>query len=111
MKSLSKLAVILLLLLGVLLSFFAGHWTGRMKADLRTEAEYPWELHQKIGQADLTCEKLGSAPRTGRFLVEPLDGGSTLLVVSYDPSKQFVVAYVIDSRGRFATDSWTPECK
>jgi hypothetical protein len=111
MRSHRRLAVVLLILLGLLLSFYAGHWTGRMTASLGAEAEYPWELHQKIGRADLSCDKLASAPRTGRFLVLPLDGGSVLLVVSYDPSKQFVVAYVIDSGGRYATDSWTLECK
>jgi hypothetical protein len=106
-----KVVAILFILVGVFLSFFAGRWTGRMAGTLRAEADYPWQLHRKIARADLSCGKLRSAAKTGRFLVEPLDDGSMLLIVSFDPLKQLVTAFVIDSSGRYASDSWPLSCK
>ncbi len=106
-----KTGLSLLLLTGLLSAFVAGRWTGRLQSSLSAEANHPWDLQKKIGSMDFNCEKLVSAPRAGNFVIETTDAGSTLVVVFFNRSDSRVIASVLDSGGRYATDSWAIECK
>lgn len=106
-----KIGLLLMILAGLIGAFLSGRWAGRLQYSVDAEATYPWDLHRKIGSLDITCDKLLSAPRTGNFVVEAMDAGSTLAVVFFDRSDGRISASVLDSKGRYATDSWTLECK
>ena len=105
-----KIGLSLLILAGVFSGFMGGRWAGRLQSSLNAEANYPWDLHKKIGAIDINCKKLVSAPRTGNFIVEAIDAGNTLIVISFNRSDSRVTASILDSRGRYAIDSWTLEC-
>lgn len=106
-------AILLFLLLG--LTFWAGRWTGSLKANLQQESKYAWELHRKIAEADVSCNALtgkeAGVRTVGHFSVESLDAGSTLVVATLDTSKDIVHAFVIDQSGRLASDSWSLSCR
>jgi len=101
----------ILIIIGLMLSFLAGRWAGRLQQSLSNEAVYPWDLHKKIGAADLSCEKLLLTPRVGNFIVDTIDDGTTLSIVSYNQEENLVTVSLLDSGGRYATDSWTIECR
>lgn len=91
------------------LAFVLGRWSGSLRAGLRAESEYPWDLQRRIGAAAIDCEHL-QKPANGRFYVETLSAGDTLIVASFDAASQTVTASAIDASGRVATDSWTMDC-
>lgn len=106
-----KIWLPMLIITGLMLSFFAGRWAGRLQQSLSKEVAYPWALHKKIGAIDISCNKLSSAPKVGNFIVNTIDDGATLIIVSYNQKENLVTASLIDSGGRYATDSWAIECR
>jgi len=106
-----RLAWIIMAIAAVSLSFVVGRWSGALQENLKSEAEYPWELHRKIGSIDMPCEKLLNAPSIGRFYVQPLDNGATLIIASFDKPSGIVTAFALSASGRMATDTWPLECK
>ena len=91
-------------------SFWLGKRAGRLQESLARQATYAWDLHRKIGTADLSCLRL--TPREfGRFTVQSLDEGQSILVAYHDQSSGRATAFVIDTSGRFATESWPLDCK
>lgn len=108
MKNLTLKLGVLVLVLG---SFALGHWVASLRSALSSEADYAWDLHRKIGTANLQCGKFMPANLNGRFYVQSLDDGSTLMVASFDESKAQVQAFVLDVHGRFASDAWPLACR
>lgn len=91
-------------------AFVAGRWSGSLQRSLGMEANYPWDLHRKIGQAGLGCETLTASPSSGRFHVRALDNGATLVVASFDRESGKVTAFAVESSGRMASDAWVARC-
>lgn len=106
-----RLTWLIIAIAAMSLSFVIGRWSGSLQRSLGSEAEYPWELHRKIGSVNIQCEKLLNTPSIGRFYVQPLDDGATLIIASLDRHTGVVTAFALNASGRVATDTWPLECK
>lgn len=106
-----RFAWIAIVLTTVLISFVVGQWSGSLQRSLKSEADYPWELHRKIRSADIQCDKILRTPTFGRFYVQTVDDGATLVIATYDRRTGMITTSVIDTSGRFATDTWYLDCK
>ena len=95
---------------GLAVAFVVGRWTGGWQRSLRAEATYPWDLHRKIGSLDIDCNRLLASSETGEFITDTIDNGTTFAVVHFNRSSGLVRASLVDSAGRYATDSWTMDC-
>ena len=104
-------ALLVIAIAAVLVSFAVGCWSGSLKKSLESETDYPWALHRKIGNVDIQCDKLLKTPSVGNFFVQPIDGGTTLVIATFDKSTGMVKAFAVDSTGAIASDSWPLECK
>jgi hypothetical protein len=112
MKAFSKTVILSFVAFAMIaIAFLAGRWSGSIQQSLRSEAEYPWKLHRKIGSADLRCENLLNNLSSGRFYIQSLDDGSALVVASLDRGTSIVTAFALDVSGHFATDTWSLDCK
>ena len=109
--SVKKFVWLMIAVAFVSLSFAIGRWSGSLQRSLKTESEYPWELHQKIGTVNIRCEQLLHNPSTNQFFVQPLENGTVLIVASLDKHTDVVTAFALSTSGRIATDSWSLECK
>lgn len=109
-----KVVALILLILFSTVSYFAGRWTTTLEQSIKAESDYPWDLHRKIGRADLGCEAFRSAaiakPFGGKFVVQPLDSGAILVLATRDPNSSKVTAFAFDASGRIATDYWPLDC-
>ena len=110
-----KAAALILLILFSAASYFAGRWSATLERSIKAENAYPWDLHRKIGGADLGCEAFRTATIAkslgGKFVVQALDGGEILVLATRDPNSGKVTAFAFDASGRIATDYWPLECK
>lgn len=105
-----RVAWLVISVVGVLLSFAVGRWSGSLQNSLKSEAGYPWDLHRKIGSVDLSCEKLLNKSSIGQFYVQSQDDGATLIVASFNKGSGTVIAFALSLSGRVATDKWPLEC-
>lgn len=91
-------------------SFAAGGLRERLKESVEKDANYPWDLHRKIANSKLDCEKLKSEKAKGNVFSETLDGGKIILITSFNVTTQMVTVSAIDAQHRVATDTWQLQC-
>ncbi len=106
-----RLLLSLVIAASILLSFFAGRWTGELKSSLQDEANYPWSLHKRIGEVNIQCETISKLTENNEFFVQVLSDKKVLVVATYEKQNGFVKAFAISRNGEVATDSWQLECK
>lgn len=110
-----KTVALILLILFSAVSYFAGRWSTTLEQSIKAENDYPWDLHRKIGSANLGCEAFRTAAIDksfgGKFVVQPLDSGAVLVLATRDSNSSKVTAFSFDASGRIATDYWSLDCK
>lgn len=104
-----RLVWTLVALLAVAGAFAAGTWWGHLRSSLQQESRYPWNLHGKIAQADLRCERFSRD--AGAFMIQTIDGGRTLVVGVLNRASGEASVHAIDDTGRFATDTVPVDCR
>jgi hypothetical protein len=90
-------------------AFASGRWWGALGASLEQESRYPWKLHERIGSADLRCERF--SPNAGGFMIQHIDDGKTLIVGTLDRASGLATVHAIDNSGKFATDTFPVNCQ
>ncbi len=100
--------IVILLVIG---SFLIGRWSGLVQTNLTLEKNYPHVLHKKLANIDLGCESLKVLPTYGKFFVQTIDGGDTLLLATWQKNSGEIKAFALSSNGEQASDSWRVECK
>lgn len=106
-----KFAWLVIAIAAIAASFAVGRWSGSLQTSLKQEADYPWELHRKIGSVDIQCDKLLKTPSVGQYFVQSIEGGTVLVIASFDKRTGMIKAFALDSSGRIASDSWPVDCK
>lgn len=106
-----KILMLVACLAGLAASFLLGRFSADLKASLASEAAYPWGLHKKLSAIDVRCESLLTAPASGQFKIQPIEGGSTLLISRFNRETGLVTGVALDAGGQMASDSWQVDCK
>jgi hypothetical protein len=97
--------------IAVIAAFVAGRWTGRLSASLGQEAAYPWDLHRKLSQMNMNCDRLKDKPDKGAFYLHSADNGNTLMAAVRAPSGDAIHLFAADALGRTATDTISAQCR